>query len=128
MAQWIEHWPTDRRVAGSIPSQDTCLGCGAGPRVGTCKREEIDVFLTHHVSLPLSMNKFEVFSLKKDITCLLISLRKSTLLILAVKGMFLRYHLSMNFSEQPPDRDLALPTVPSYNKGLLWAQGTTFSR
>ena len=31
MGQWIEHWPVNHRVAGSIPSQGTCLGCGPGP-------------------------------------------------------------------------------------------------
>ena len=30
MAQWLEHWPVNHRVAGSIPSQGTCLGCGPG--------------------------------------------------------------------------------------------------
>ena len=30
VAQWIEHWPTNLRVAGLIPSQGTCLGCGPG--------------------------------------------------------------------------------------------------
>ena len=32
VAQWIEHWPTNLRVAGLIPSQGTCLGCGPGPQ------------------------------------------------------------------------------------------------
>ena len=31
VAQWIEHWPANQRVAGSIPSQGTCLCCGPGP-------------------------------------------------------------------------------------------------
>ena len=26
VAQWTECWPTNQRVAGSIPSQGTCLG------------------------------------------------------------------------------------------------------
>ena len=26
VAQWIEFWPVNQRVAGSIPSQGTCLG------------------------------------------------------------------------------------------------------
>ena len=29
--QWIEHRPAEQRIAGSIPSQGTCLGCGPGP-------------------------------------------------------------------------------------------------
>ena len=32
VAQWIEHWPVNLRVAGSIPSQGTCLGCRSGPQ------------------------------------------------------------------------------------------------
>ena len=29
-AQGIGCWPVNQRVAGSIPSQGTCLGCGPG--------------------------------------------------------------------------------------------------
>ena len=32
VAQWIECWPANQRVAGSIPSQDTCLGYRSGPQ------------------------------------------------------------------------------------------------
>ena len=28
-AQWIERGPANQRVAGLIPSEGTCLGCGA---------------------------------------------------------------------------------------------------
>ena len=31
VVQWIEHWPEKLKVAGSIPSQGTCLGCRPGP-------------------------------------------------------------------------------------------------
>ena len=31
VAQWIERWPENQRVAGSIPSQSTSLGCRPGP-------------------------------------------------------------------------------------------------
>ena len=34
VAQWIEHWPVNQRVTGSIPSQGTCLGCRPGPHSG----------------------------------------------------------------------------------------------
>ena len=34
VAQWIEGWPANQRVAGSIPSQGTCLGCGPSPQLG----------------------------------------------------------------------------------------------
>ena len=30
VAQWTECWTANQRVAGSIPSQGTCLGCGPG--------------------------------------------------------------------------------------------------
>ena len=30
VAQWIELQPVNQKVASSIPSQGTCLGCGPG--------------------------------------------------------------------------------------------------
>ena len=32
VAQCFERWPENQRVASSIPSQGTCLGCGPGPQ------------------------------------------------------------------------------------------------
>ena len=32
VAQWIECWPRNQRVAGLIPSQGTCLGGRPGPQ------------------------------------------------------------------------------------------------
>ena len=32
VTQWIECQPVSQRVAGSIPSQGTCLGCKPGPQ------------------------------------------------------------------------------------------------
>ena len=32
VAQWTECQPPNQRVASSIPSQGTCLGCGPGPQ------------------------------------------------------------------------------------------------
>ena len=32
VAQWIECWPANQRVAGSMPSQGTCMRCGPGPQ------------------------------------------------------------------------------------------------
>ena len=32
VAQCIEHGPVNQRVAGLIPKQGTCLGCGPGPQ------------------------------------------------------------------------------------------------
>ena len=44
VAQWIEHGPVNQRVAGLIPSQGTCLGCGPGPQEEACERQpHIDV-------------------------------------------------------------------------------------
>ena len=31
VAQWTERWTANQRVAGSIPSQGMCWGCGPGP-------------------------------------------------------------------------------------------------
>ena len=46
VAQWIECWPVKGKVAGSIPSQGPCLGCGPGPPQGAHKRQpHIDVSL-----------------------------------------------------------------------------------
>ena len=46
VVQWIEHKPANQRVAGSIPSQGICLGCGPGPHLGTCEGQpHIDVSL-----------------------------------------------------------------------------------
>ena len=39
VAQWIEPRPVNQRVAGSIPSQGTCLGCRLGPWWGAHKRQ-----------------------------------------------------------------------------------------
>ena len=38
VAQWIEFQPVNQRVAGSIPSQGTRLGCRPGPQLGVCER------------------------------------------------------------------------------------------
>ena len=38
VAQWSECWPADRKVSGSIPSQDTHRGCVPGPQLGLCER------------------------------------------------------------------------------------------
>ena len=52
VAQWTEDPTMKQKVAGSIPSQGTCLGCRLGPQLGLCERQPID--LSHvDVSLPL---------------------------------------------------------------------------
>ena len=59
VTQWIEHGPENQRVAGSIPSQGTCLGCRPGPPQGTCKRQlHIEfLFLSFSFPAPFSKNK-----------------------------------------------------------------------
>ena len=32
VTQWIEYWPVNPSIAGSIPSQSKCLDCGPGPQ------------------------------------------------------------------------------------------------
>ena len=71
MAQWIEHWPANQRVTGSIPSADTCLVLGQVPSRG-CKRDNHTlVFLLFSFTLlsPLSRNKIffkRFFLIKKE--------------------------------------------------------------
>ena len=52
MVQWIEHWPVNQEAAGLIPSQGTCVGCGAGPPFGACERQPIDVGISHTLMFP----------------------------------------------------------------------------
>ena len=48
VTQWIEHWPANRKVTGSLLHQGTCLGYRPGLQLGVCKRQLIDdVSLTH---------------------------------------------------------------------------------
>ena len=47
IAQWIECRPVNRKVTGSIPGQDTCLGCGPGTQMGEC-----EMFLSLSFSFP----------------------------------------------------------------------------
>ena len=61
VAQWVDH-PANQKVAGSIPSQGTCLGCGPGPQLGVHERQLIDVSFAHQYfspsfSLPCPLSK-----------------------------------------------------------------------
>ena len=62
VAQRIERWPANRRVAGWIPSQGMRLGCGPGPQLGAREKRAIraSMFLSLFLSLPspLSKNKY----------------------------------------------------------------------
>ena len=59
VAQWNERRTVNQRVAGSIPSQGTRLGCRPGPQFGARERQpHIDVFLPLFLPIfPLSKNK-----------------------------------------------------------------------
>ena len=60
VAQWTEHQPVNWRVASSIPSQGTCLGCRLGPQYGAQERQpHIDV------SLPLFLPPFPSLKINK---------------------------------------------------------------
>ena len=61
VAQWVERWHVNQRVAGSIPSQGTCLGCGPGPQLGACEMQP-----HNDVSLPPFLPPFP-FSENKEI-------------------------------------------------------------
>ena len=52
VAQWIDCRPANQKVAGSIPSQGTCLCCGPGPQLGACKRQLIDASPAHRFFSP----------------------------------------------------------------------------
>ena len=59
-AQWIECWPMNQRVAGSILNQGTCLGCGPGPLLRALERQP------HlYVSLPLFLPLFPSLKINK---------------------------------------------------------------
>ena len=47
VALWIEHWPANRKVTSSIPSQGICLSVGPGPQLGACERQWVNVSLAH---------------------------------------------------------------------------------
>ena len=53
VAQWIERWPVNPRVAGSIPSQGTFLGCGPDSQEREHERQPHT-----DVSLPLFLPPF----------------------------------------------------------------------
>ena len=52
VAQRTNPWPANQEVAGSIPSQGTCLDCRPGPPLVVCEAKWL-MFLSHiDVSLP----------------------------------------------------------------------------
>ena len=63
VAHWIEHWAGNWKVTGSIPSQGTCLGCGAGPQLGRGRGNQSisHMFLSISPSLPLPLKINKIF-------------------------------------------------------------------
>ena len=66
---WLKCHPVNWKMVGSIPGQGTCLGCRFGPSQGECKRQLIDVSLSHQCfspslspSLPLSLKSISMSS------------------------------------------------------------------
>ena len=60
VAQWSECWTVNQRVASSIPSRGTCLGCGLGSWFGVRDRwPHIDI------SLPLFPSPFSSLEINK---------------------------------------------------------------
>ena len=60
VAQWIECRTANQRVAGLIPSQSTCLGCGLDPQQGVHERQphiDVSVPLSLVLLLSLKINK-----------------------------------------------------------------------
>ena len=55
VAQWVGHHPTKQMVAGSIPGQDTCLGCGFGAHMRG--NQSLFPFLSFSLHLSLKLNK-----------------------------------------------------------------------
>ena len=47
VAQWIERWPANWKVASLIPCQGMCLGCGPGLQLWARERQVIHVSLIH---------------------------------------------------------------------------------
>ena len=60
VAQWIERPPSNQRVAGSIPSQGTCLGCRPGPSEGHMRGNHTLMFLSFSFSLPSPLSKNKI--------------------------------------------------------------------
>ena len=57
VVHWVGCQIVNQKIASSIPSWGTCLGCGLGPWLGACERQPTDVSLIN-VSLPLFLPPF----------------------------------------------------------------------
>ena len=71
IAQLVRHPPAKRKVAGSIPSQGSCLDYGPGPRLGDMQEATDQCFsYTSVVSLPLFLLPFPSLSKAKYVKSL----------------------------------------------------------
>ena len=52
VVKWVEHWPANWKVIGSIPGQGTHLGWEPGPQLRAWEGQLIDVSLTHWCFCP----------------------------------------------------------------------------
>ena len=72
VAQWIECWPVNQGVTGSIASHGTCLGCKPDPWLGSYVRQShigVSFFLCFPpfpLSLKIKMNKIFLKKEKKN--------------------------------------------------------------
>ena len=56
MAQLVGHRSAKQKVAGSIPSQDTCLGCRVSPQLGCIQEATNRCFFVIWIFLSLSLS------------------------------------------------------------------------
>ena len=66
VALWVGHCPTNRKVAGSIPGQGTCLGCGPGPQLGGVPEAADPCFSRILMLLSLSLKISKIFKKRED--------------------------------------------------------------
>ena len=60
VAQWIECWPENQKVAGLIPTQGPSLGCWPGLQLGSCETQLISFSQTSmFLSLPSPLSKIK---------------------------------------------------------------------
>ena len=52
VAPWVEQGTVNRKVAGLIPSQGTCLDCRSGPQLGAFERQPVNVPIVHQCFSP----------------------------------------------------------------------------
>ena len=70
VAQLVERHLPKQKVTGSIPSQDTCLGCRLGSQLQVYERQLIDISLPffHPLSFSVKVNKIFLKRVKRQHT------------------------------------------------------------